>query len=334
VIAKKAIVTTSASPMHFGHLYLYREAIKIFDEENVKIAVGRSNSKNMDIGRIIYHLSPYRISYDIRENITLIDYCRENNISYIVRGVRNANDVNYELKLDFLEKEAYPKIQTMFFPAESKFNGISSSFLNRLLAEGKFDSVKNYMDEDSMYRFLYRSPEFIVFFGKSCSGKTHYLKNTLKFDNYLVEVDKIFWKIFEERFGHGEMLKTSFEGGKSMCQKIMGNDLALNYLTADFWKLFFNHVSVNFSRVNFTIENLKITKEVFILDFPEIGNYWSTIDASLRSKFYMIKLSNTLENRKKYAVTCNLLNKLDYLDSIYREPNYFDEEKNIDENCL
>jgi phosphopantetheine adenylyltransferase len=331
VKGEKAIVMTSANPLHFGHIHLYHEAVRIFGDGNVKIAVGKAKNRDIDVGRIVYHLAPYKINCDVEEKIALADYCRINSVSYIARGIRNLADADYELKrLDFIDKVC-PLVRTIFFPAKSTLSKITSSYLRKLMNFGKFSAVKKYMNEDSMYRFLYKSPEFIVFFGRSCTGKTHYLKNTLKYGSNVVEVDKIFWKIFEKCFGYKEMLKISSESKKLVYQGNKLDNLILAYSTVDFWKLFFSHIQANFSKVNFFIENLRVTKEVFIIDFPAIGNYWSTIPADLRSKLYLVKLGNTLENREKFAIDRNLLDKLTYLDFNYREPDYFDIEKNIDE---
>ena len=108
----KAIVTTSANPLHYGHMSLYNESVKIFGKGNVKITIGKNANKNIDFGRILFHIKPYGVDYEIAENITLSDYCKNNNIDYIVRGIRNAVDAEYELKLDFLNKEINCDIQT------------------------------------------------------------------------------------------------------------------------------------------------------------------------------------------------------------------------------
>ena len=63
----KAIITTSANPLHFGHIHLYEEAVRIFGEKNTKIAIGRNSSKGLEFGRIVYHLTPFKVKYDISQ---------------------------------------------------------------------------------------------------------------------------------------------------------------------------------------------------------------------------------------------------------------------------
>lgn len=309
---------------------LYREAVRIFGKDSVRVAVGRNRSKDIDFSRIIYHLAPYRINYDIADNITLSDYCRINDVAYIVRGIRNAVDAEYELKLDFINKEIYPDIQTMFFPTKDIFSNISSSSINELLNYDKFEIVRKYMNEDSMYRFYGRGPEFVVFFGRSCIGKTHYLRNVLGLGEELVEVDRILWKVFERCFGHEEMLKISDESRRVLYEGGKLDYLIERYSTSEFWRLFFDHIRENFPRRKFFLESLRTGREVFLLDFPALGVYWHTLEASLRGKLYLIRLETSPENRLELVRKYSSQRKVDCLDSNYREPTYFDLARRID----
>ncbi|MDR1494777.1 MAG: hypothetical protein LBI29_01930 [Rickettsiales bacterium] len=327
----KAMVTTSANPLHFGHMCLYQEAVKIFGGENVRIAIGRNRKKDIEFNRIIYHMTPYGVNYDVADNITLSDYCRNNGVAYIVRGIRNAVDAEYELKLDFINKEIYPKIQTIFFPTKNIFSNISSSSIGELLNYDKFEVVQKYMNEDSMYRFYNRTPEFVVFFGRSSMGKTHYLRNTLELGDSLIEVDKIFWKIFEECFGHEEMVKISEESKKVIYSGGKLSYLIARYSTNEFWRLFFGYIRKHFSKRKFFIDSLRIEEDVFLLDFPALGTYWHSLEANLRGKLYLVKLETSRENRLKLVEKYNSQERINYLDSNYQEPAYFDMSRMIDE---
>ena len=333
----KVIVTTSANPFHYGHLSLYNEAVKIFGNNNVKIAIGKNINKNIDFNRIVYHIKPYKINYEIAENITLSDYCKDNDISYIIRGIRNAVDAEYELKLDFLNKEINPHIQTMFFPTKHIFSNISSSSINELLKYDKINIVKKYMNEDAMYRFINKSPEFIVFFGKSCIGKTYYLENVM-FKNkniHTVNVDKIFWDVFEECYGNDLKNKIYTDSRELIYNNHNLDDLIINYSTNDFWNTFFNYIRTHYNKYN--IKNcinldININNDVYLLDFPSIGCYWKTIPSYLKGKLYLILLNNSDKNRKLYINSKNFQNKIEFLDNNYKEPNYFDEIINIGDN--
>jgi pantetheine-phosphate adenylyltransferase len=324
----RAIVTTSANPFHYGHLDLYDEGIRVFGKENVSVAIGKNANKSVNFNKITYHLIPYKINYEIAENITISDYCRNNNIDYLIRGIRNSVDAEYELKLDFLNKEINPRIQTVFFPTKEIFSNISSTSINELLKYNKYDLVKRYMNEDAMYRFVNGTPEFVVFFGKSCIGKTYYLEN--KFKN-IIKVDNIFWLIFDECFGKQlrfkvqEQSKELIYGGKNI------NSLTKIYSTEKFWNTFFNFIRSNCIKTEVNdLLDLRIENEVYALDFAHIGEYWNTIPSYIRGKLYLINLCNSTKNRNIYVDKRGFGEKIKYLDKNYKSPHYHDMIINIE----
>lgn len=151
-IAPKAIVTTSANPFHYGHLDLYNKAKEIFPDVKVVIAQNSDKSKSMNLKE---HMDCYDIPYEIIENETIADYCKENGITHIVRGIRNGVDAEYELKMDFVNKEINPDVQTVFIPTSDTYSNISSSTIRELLKYKKYDIVKKFMREDAMVKYIH-----------------------------------------------------------------------------------------------------------------------------------------------------------------------------------
>ena len=191
---KKAIISTSANPFHFGHLDIYNKAKEIFDD--VKVIIAQNPDKHIT-SNLRHHLNAYNIPYDIIIDKTVADYCFENNITHIVRGIRNGVDAEYELKLDFANKEINPNIQTIFIPTTDVYSNISSSTIRELLKYEKYDIVKKYMNVDAMWRYIY-GQKYTMFFGKSCVGKSTRLK-----EEHLqaFDVDKYMWMISEKVHG-------------------------------------------------------------------------------------------------------------------------------------
>ena len=146
-----AIITTSANPFHFGHLDLYNKAKEIFPDVKVVIAQNSNKDKSYNLKP---HMDCYHIPYEIIEDITIADYCKNKDIKYIVRGIRNGVDAEYELKLDFVNKEINPNIQTIFIPTNDTYSNISSSTIRELLKYHKYDIVKMFMNEKAMWRYL------------------------------------------------------------------------------------------------------------------------------------------------------------------------------------
>lgn len=147
----KAIITTSANPFHYGHLDLYNKAKTIFTD--VKIVVAQNSGKEIS-SNLEGHLKCYNIPFEIIKDKTVADYCFENGITHIIRGIRNGVDAEYELKIDFINKELNPNVQTIFIPTTDTYSNISSSTIRELIKYKKYNIVKKFMREDAMIKYI------------------------------------------------------------------------------------------------------------------------------------------------------------------------------------
>lgn len=292
-----AIVATSANPFHFGHLYLYEEALKIFGVDHLKIAIGRNSAKNMDFNRIIFHLTPYGIDYDAVDGITLADYCRSNKIHYVVRGIRNATDLNYELVLNSMNREKCDNLRTIFFPSSPSTDGISSHSIQKLLNCGDFNAVKNCMNEDAMYRFYHGMPRYLIFFVEedSLTGEArNYLKN-----------------IYGKNLAEIEYIKNIID----INGNTNGNDSGDNFWEELFFSMenkllrdeYFIGNQDKFSNFSRRIKNrISFSKPLFPLFFPHMKNHWYAMTPEIRGKFYLIKIKTKLKTKNKNSNITNI----------------------------
>ena len=100
----KAVYALSADPITFGHINIVERSAKIFDE--VFVAIGDNPAKKYlftkeertKMAQIsLAHLPNVQVtSFDG----LLIDFAHENDISVMVRGIRNTNDMEYEYNYD------------------------------------------------------------------------------------------------------------------------------------------------------------------------------------------------------------------------------------------
>ena len=130
---RKAIFAGSFDPITNGHLDIICRASKIFDELQIGV-LHNPNKKGLFsfeervelIKSCTSHLDNIRIvSFDG----LLVDYCHNNDICTLVRGVRSEADVNYELQMAHMNKELNPDIETIFLPTNTKYSFISSSLI-------------------------------------------------------------------------------------------------------------------------------------------------------------------------------------------------------------
>lgn len=301
----KAIITTSANPFHYGHLDLYNKAKAIFKDVEVIVAQNSEKSTNSNIE---FHLNAYKIPFTIIKDKTVADYCKENGIKHIVRGIRNGVDAEYELKLDFANREINPDVQTVFIPTSDVYSNISSSTIRELLKYKKFDIVKKYMDEVAMLRWI-SGCKYKVYFGKSCVGKSTFLKNK---NISSINVDTYFWKVAEKVFGiekangFKEISKNIFYSSLTIQEKIekLHNK---EFFTDEFWKVFF--------------DNLISTS----LDWASVGFYYKLIPVKYLSQMKFIELTCSDEDRKERIKSKGFENNIKMLDELYFDPEIIDE---------
>lgn len=314
----KAIVSTSANPFHYGHLDIFNKAKQIFDDVHIVIAQNPNKTNTQDLE---FHLNAYKIPYVIIHDKTVADYCAENNITHIVRGIRNGVDAEYELKLDFANKEINPNIQTVFIPTNDIYSNISSSTIRELLKYKKYDIVKKYMNEEAMWRYINQKPTYTIYFGKSCVGKSTYINKEACYGLRVTDCDRYIWNILESYND-----KETIEKYKDHAKTIVYSNLStldrmkqLNnwfnvVLTEQFWDLFFD----------FKYKHDDTIK----LDWAAVGLYYDYIPIKYRSQCEFIELTCNEEERKKRIQSKGFIDKIDKLDQLYKKPLIID--KSID----
>jgi pantetheine-phosphate adenylyltransferase len=66
----------------------------------------------------------------------VVDYCKRNNISIIVRGLRAVSDYEYELAISSINKHLNNELETIFLVATSEYSFLSSSMVKDVAEHG------------------------------------------------------------------------------------------------------------------------------------------------------------------------------------------------------
>ena len=135
----RAIYAFSGDPITFGHIDIIKRAAKVFDE--LIVGIGANPEKKylftLEERRLIAEkaLVDYPNVKVVSFKGLLVDYAYENNISTIIRGLRNSQDFNYELTLSQIGESQKLDIDTFFIPAHKELAHISSSAVKALQVE-------------------------------------------------------------------------------------------------------------------------------------------------------------------------------------------------------
>ena len=79
-------------------------------------------------------------------NELTVDYCKRKNAKYIIRGLRNAIDFQYEQNIAQINSELDSEIETVFLLTELRYTNINSSVVREILKFG--GDVKKYLPEN------------------------------------------------------------------------------------------------------------------------------------------------------------------------------------------
>ena len=133
---KKAVFPGSFDPITIGHLDIVKRGIKIFDE--IIIAVGDNTDKKYLFSKekreefVERTFSDYdKVKIESYNGLT-VDFCKKNNIEFMIRGLRNPADFEFEKSIALTNREM-TGIETIFFLTSPENSFISSSIVRDLI---------------------------------------------------------------------------------------------------------------------------------------------------------------------------------------------------------
>jgi pantetheine-phosphate adenylyltransferase len=137
---KIALFPGSFDPITKGHESIIKRAIPLFDK--IIIAIGENSEKKcyftieqrMTWIKKVFAKNP-TISVKKYKGLT-VEYCRDNKIGYILRGLRTSADFEFERSIGQMNKKIYPAIETVFLLTTPEFSALNSSIVRDILRHG------------------------------------------------------------------------------------------------------------------------------------------------------------------------------------------------------
>ena len=133
----KAVYPGSFDPISNGHLDIIKRASKLFDE--LHILVSYNFNKHYTFSKEERTEMLMEVCKDIPNvKITsydglVVNYCKENHIGVIVRGMRNYTDYENEFSLFQYNRDIYPNVETILLMPTTKNQIVSSSAIKELV---------------------------------------------------------------------------------------------------------------------------------------------------------------------------------------------------------
>ena len=133
---KRAVFPGSFDPVTIGHQDIVNRGLKIFDE--IIIGVGEntdkkymfSSNERFDFVSKTFEADA-KVLIKTYDGLT-VDFCKKNNAEFIIRGLRNPADFEFEKSIALTNREM-SGIETVFFLTSPKNSFISSSIVRDLI---------------------------------------------------------------------------------------------------------------------------------------------------------------------------------------------------------
>lgn len=134
-----AVCPGSFDPVTKGHLDVIGRAAAQFDEVVVTVMINKSKKGLFSVDERIAML---RNATADRPNVRvdswyglLVDYAKANGVTAIVKGLRGANDFDYELQMAQMNQQL-TGVDTFFIPANPLYSYLSSSLVKEVATFG------------------------------------------------------------------------------------------------------------------------------------------------------------------------------------------------------
>lgn len=135
-----AVVPGSYDPITLGHVDIIQRSIDLFDE--VIIAIGINSDKKYFFP-LEQRIEWLQASFNNTDKVKVMsysgltsDFCKANHAKYIVRGLRNNSDFDFERTISMLNQKLNDSLETVFLMSSPECSFISSTIVREIIKYG------------------------------------------------------------------------------------------------------------------------------------------------------------------------------------------------------
>ncbi len=136
---KRAVFPGSFDPITLGHVDIIKRGLTLFDEIIVAIGINAEKKCMFSLEDRKHHLQGTfkdepKIKVKSYTGLT-VDFCKDENAEYILRGLRNAVDFSYEEAIA-QTNSSLQNVESVFLMCSVEISNISSSIVRDVIRNG------------------------------------------------------------------------------------------------------------------------------------------------------------------------------------------------------
>jgi len=135
-----AIFPGSFDPFTVGHLNIVERGLSLFD--HIIIALGENSQKkymfSLEQRKALINQvfsGETRVEVDSYTGLT-VNFCKAKSANFILRGIRNGRDLDFEQSIAQMNKELNPTVETVFLVNKPEYSAINSSIVRDIYVNG------------------------------------------------------------------------------------------------------------------------------------------------------------------------------------------------------
>ena len=137
MVDKVALFPGSFDPITKGHEDIIKRALPLFDRIIVAIGVNATKKYMFSLEERAGWIKKTfekesKIEVQTYEGLT-VDYCKKVQARFILRGLRNPADFEFEKAIAQMNRDMTPEIETVFLLTRAQFAAISSSIVRDII---------------------------------------------------------------------------------------------------------------------------------------------------------------------------------------------------------
>ena len=140
ITMKKAVFPGSFDPITRGHLNILERSIPLFDEIILAVGVNSAKTSMFSIEKRLKCLELVAANFaNVKvhtfEGLTS-DFCANQGAKWLIRGVRNGGDFEYERTIAQMTKSLNAELETVILFTDPEFAHIHSNVVREILRNG------------------------------------------------------------------------------------------------------------------------------------------------------------------------------------------------------